>query len=152
MPTARSQQFGDLQYDESEAITFPSGLPAFESERNFVLVTTPSTKPLVFLQSLERPDLCFVTLPLLTVDPGYQLSVSAEDLRVLGLTEVFSPSRQPQIGPEITCLAIMSLTDSRPTANLLAPVVIGNSSRKAVQAIRADSLYSHETVLEGLCS
>ena len=48
-------------------------------------VRFPDREPLIFLQSLEDPDLCFLTLPVLAVDPQYQLTVSKEDRELVGL-------------------------------------------------------------------
>ena len=150
VPQATTKQFGSVEYNEQEAIEFPLGLPAFEEERKFLLIERTETKPIAFLQSLSRPELCFVTLPLLVVDPTYRLAVSAEDLRVLGLTDVLNAGRQPVMGNEVQVYAIMSAANSRPTANLLAPVVVGISSgpKVGVQAIRMDRVYSHEHVWE----
>ncbi len=155
MPQVQTKQFGTIEYREEEALSFPAGLPAFEDEKRFLAVEREETKPLVFLQSLQQAELCFVTLPLLLVEPEYRLAVSAEDLRILGLTDFAARGEQPQIGRDVRALVIMSVTNSRPTANLLAPVVIRNSSRAAgggpvaVQAIRMDSRYTHEQVWEG---
>jgi flagellar assembly factor FliW len=89
------------------------------------------------------PDLCFVAAPVEAIEPAYQLELSSEDLHHLGLIE----NRQPPRG-EVLCLAILSAPESgRPTANLLAPVVIDRASRRAVQAVRSDSRYSHQHAL-----
>lgn len=156
MPQAQTQQFGPVEYREEDAIEFPLGLPAFEEEHRFLAIERPQTKPLVYLQSLGRADLCFIALPLLVVDPTYQLAVSAEDLRILGLTDFLDSGTQPEIGKDVEALAIMSVTNSRPTANLLAPVLVRKSSpdaqsgeatpRKGLQAIRGDKRYSHQQV------
>jgi flagellar assembly factor FliW len=150
---AETRQFGTIDYRNDETVEFPLGLPAFEQERKFLLIQRQETGPMVFLQSLGQPGLCFVTLPLLVIDPFYQLSVSAEDLRILGLTESLLKGVQPEVGREIEALAIMSVTNSRPTANLLAPVIINVLPRGlqlpaiGVQAIRLDRQYSHEHAL-----
>jgi len=154
VPQAHTKQFGTIDYREEDAVEFPLGLPAFEHERRFLPLARSETRPLVFLQSLSSPDLCFVTLPLLLADPDYRLAVSAEDLRILGLVDVLQREGQPAVGRDVDVLVIMSVTNSRPTANLLAPVVINISSRGngkpsvAVQAVRADSDYSHEHAWE----
>jgi flagellar assembly factor FliW len=141
MRVSCTKYFGTVDYRDESVICFPHGLPGFAEETQFLLIDQPVNEPLVFLQSLSRPDLCFLALPVLAVYPGYQLSTPAEDLATLGLPE----DRQPEIGAELSCLAIVSLAEDRPpTANLLAPVVIHWNNRKAVQAIQAESGYSHE--------
>ncbi len=118
-------------------IEFPEGLPGFESRKGFVAIEFADTAPLVFLQSTEDPGLCFITLPVLAVDPQYSLKVSADDLERLGL----GPERQPRLGEEVVCLAVVALRESGPTANLLAPVIVNLQTRKAVQAVAEESGY-----------
>ncbi len=138
-----THRFGRISYEDGSEIRFPGGLPGFEERRRFLAVQLPDTNPLVFLQSLEDPGLCFVTLPVLAVDPGFRLRLSAEDLERLD----FSAGRQPRIGAEVLCLAVVSIRASGPTANLLAPVVVNVANLKAVQAVMAESGYSHQHAL-----
>jgi flagellar assembly factor FliW len=146
MPRFATKNFGIVDYELDAVIEFPAGLPGFEQETRFVALEQPATKPLVFLQSLSRPDLCFITMPVRAADPLYRLSVTPEDLRYLELPV----SRQPEIGTEVLCLAIISVAEGRsPTANLLAPLVVNLRSRRAVQAIAHESGYSHQHALTG---
>ena len=124
-------------------IEFRGGLPGFEQRRKFAALQFADRAPLIFLQSLEEPGLCFITLPVLAVDPMYRLAVGEEDLARLELPL----ERQPLIGDEVLCLAIVALHESGPTANLLAPVVVNLRNRKAVQAVAAESGYSHQQAL-----
>ncbi len=141
MPTFSSSRFGLIEYQDDATFQFPSGLPGFEQERRFVAVEHAASRPIVFLQSLTRPELCFITLPVLVVKPDYRLAVSAEDLQALAL----SGDRQPAIGAEVLCLAIISVAEGRlPTANLLAPLVVNLRTRVAIQAIQEESAYSHQ--------
>ena len=78
-----------------------------------------------------------------SIDRQYRLELFEEDLARLGL----APARQPRIGEEVACLAVLTLQESGPTANLLAPVVINLANLKAVQAIAQESGYSHQHVL-----
>lgn len=136
-----TKYFGTVTYQEESVVLFPGGLPGFPDEKRFLLVEQALNKPIVFLQSLARFELCFLTLPVRGLQPDYELSIAAEDLRVLGLDE----ERQPAIGTEVACLAILSLSEDRPpTANLLSPVVINWKTRTAVQAVQIDSGYSHQ--------
>jgi flagellar assembly factor FliW len=140
MPVQETQKFGRISYEQGSEICFPAGLPGFEERRRFLAVQLPNTHPLVFLQSLDDPELCFVALPVLAVDPKYRLRLTPEDLDRLG----FSGGRQPRIGPEVLCLAVLSIRATGPTANLLAPVVVNVATLQAVQAVMADSGYSHQ--------
>jgi len=130
-----------MDYEECATLDFPLGLPGFDHATRFALVERAASAPLVFLQSLDFPDLCFVAASVEAIDRAYQLEMNADDLRELG----FDQNRQPRIGDEVICLALLSSPENgRPTANLLAPVVIERASRHAVQAVRSDSRYSHQ--------
>ena len=75
MPVFESQRLGSITYDPESAIEFPRGLPGFDERRAFVAVHLPGADPLIFLQSLEDPGLCFITAPVGAVDPAYHLEV-----------------------------------------------------------------------------
>jgi flagellar assembly factor FliW len=141
MLAAETKYFGVLPYAGESVFEFPVGLPAFEDERSFVLIETAESAPLVFLQSLSRPDLCFLAFPIQIVDRNYQLAIAAEDLEVVGS----DPGRAPDLGTEVVALALISLHDGFvATANLMAPVVLNLKTRRGLQAIRRDRLYSHQ--------
>lgn len=140
MPTFETRYFGTISYQTDAVVEFPRGLPAFEEQRQFLALHYENTQPLVFLQSLSDAGLCFITLPVRCVDTEYRLQVSDEDLGHLGFTAGY----QPEIGTEIACLIVISLQETGPTANLLAPVIINLRTLKAVQAIGPESRYSHQ--------
>lgn len=136
----QTKNFGTVHYEPDSELQFPGGLPGFDERTRFVAVRFVDSDPLVYLQSLEDPALCFITMPVLAVDPLYQLKVSADDLDRIGLPV----SRQPKIGNEVFCLTVLSIRETGPTANLLAPIVINLKTRKAVQAIAPESDYPHQ--------
>jgi flagellar assembly factor FliW len=140
MPVMQTKNFGTISYEPESELEFPCGLPGFDSRKRFVAVRFVESDPLVYLQSLEDPGLCFVTMPVLSVDPRYRLKVASEDLGHLGLP----PVRQPRIGEDVFCLTVLSIRETGPTANLLAPIVINLKTRRAVQAIAPGSDYSHQ--------
>lgn len=147
MPQFATKHFGAVEYQPESVFEFPAGLPGFEQETRFLPIEQPSSYPVVFLQSLNRPELCFITLPVRVVDPNYRPAIAAEDLQALGVAQ----DRQPEIGREVLCLAIVSVAEDRaPTANLLAPVVVNLKTRRGVQAIQTGSGYLQQQSLMGL--
>ena len=139
-----TRYFGPVEYDETSVLEFPDGIPAFEQSRRFLPLRQPINDPLVFLQSLSDPELCFVTLPALAACPRYRLSIGREDLDALEL----ETSRQPVMGSEVLCLTILSVEkNTPPTANLLAPIVVNLNTQCARQVIQVDSAYSHRETL-----
>lgn len=133
MPRIHTGQFGELDYEEESTFLFPRGLPGFEHCRRFVLLNQPSLEPLVHMQSLEIPDLCFLALPVQSIDSTYETELTPEDHQVLGDVRMTLD------------LALLSVAaEGHLTANLLAPVVINLADRIAVQAVRSDLKYSHQ--------
>ena len=149
MTQVQTKCFGEMDYSPDAVFEFPNGLPGFEGERLFVFLSQPATHPLMFMQSLAQSSVCFILLPILAADPDYQLALSAEDLEALHL----APERQPHIGTEILCAAMVSTGgESRPypTVNLLSPIVLNLRQRIGVQAIQSLSGYSHRHPLLAL--
>lgn len=140
MERFQTRHFGDIEYRSDAVLEFPAGLPGFEREKRFLPIEHPSSKPIVFLQSLTRPGLCFITLPVRALEPSFSLALSPEDLDLLSLGQ----EARPEIGRDVLCLAIVSVAEGRPpTANLLAPLVVNLANRHGVQAVQTDSGYSH---------
>jgi flagellar assembly factor FliW len=139
-----TKYWGQLDYTEDSVIDFPAGIPGFEQEQRFILVEQQALDPLVFLQSLGTPALCFLALHVRVVCPDYRFRMSCEDLEVLGL----SGTRQPPIGPDLACLTLIHIEEQDITANLLAPIVIHIPARRGAQAILAGTDYSHQHRLE----
>jgi flagellar assembly factor FliW len=152
MPSFDTKNFGRVEFESRDTIEFPRGLPGFEDRRRFLAIRQERTAPLVFLQSLEDPGLCFITAPVLAVEPRFRLKLSEEDRYAAGLASV----RKPRIGKNVWALGVISVRETGPTVNLLAPLVINLSSLRAVQAVMRDSAYSHRHALpapaEAVCS
>ena len=137
MALALTRDFGELAYEPAQEWHFAHGLPGFEDQNRFILIERPDLAPVVLLQSLQNPALCFLAVSVWVADPAYQVGITPDDLDALGLR------RQPQPGDETVCLAILSRSGEAFTANLLAPVVCNPLTRGALQAVRADAVYSH---------
>src|ERR1035437_5536384 len=135
MPKMVTKNFGEISFEPDTELEFPGGLPGFDGRRRFVAVRLAESDPLIYLQSLEDADLCFITMPILAVDPLYKLKVSAEDLDLLGLPQ----ARQPRIGEDVLCLTVLAERETGPTAHLLAPFVVTLRTRRAVQAVAPES-------------
>jgi flagellar assembly factor FliW len=139
MPRLVSQYFGELDYSPEAVFQFPEGIPAFEDQTAFVFLEQARAHPLVFMQSLDNPGLCFITVPVFVVDTGYHLDPAPEDLASLEL----APELAPQIGLEILCLALVTVSKGAdPTVNLLSPIVLNLRNRKGRQVIQPSAGYS----------
>jgi flagellar assembly factor FliW len=149
MPQLLTKHLGWIKYEEASVVEFPAGLPGFATERQFVFIRNEAHAPLVFLQSVSTPGLCFLAVPVAEVETGYELELGEEDAAVLG---VGGPA-----GEDLEVLVLISRREGEPaTANLMAPVVVHASRRRAVQAVRRDRRYGARHVLgaregQGVC-
>jgi flagellar assembly factor FliW len=140
MPRISTKFFGELDCEAGDVYTFPSGLPGFENEQSFYFLTIPGAEPLLLLQSASSRNLCFVLLPVLVIDQTFRLELSAEEAAELRLPT----GRQPVIGKDILCAAMVCTSDGQqPTANLMSPVVVNLHENLGLQVIHSESGYSH---------
>ena len=134
--TIHSPWIGEIQLDPQCELKFPVGMPGFEDHRRMMPVEIPSQRPLVYLQSLESPEVCFVALPVYVIDPAFQLRLSEEERSLLQLPANFEPA----IGVDVLCLALLMPSGHTVEANLNAPVVINLHTQTGVQSIPADGI------------
>jgi flagellar assembly factor FliW len=130
-------RFGPCSYAESEVITFPWGLPGFESLRRFLVLSVPGQEGYVWLQSLDDTA---VALPL--CDPwslfdDYEATLPAYARQSLAIA-----------APDdfcILCVCVVTRGAAEMTINLLAPLVINLKTRTARQITLENQRYSVRT-------
>src|SRR5947199_175302 len=117
MPTAQTSNFGVITYNPDAAIEFPRGLPGFDDRRRFVVLQFPDTAPLTFLQSLDASELCFISMPVLAVDPDYRLEVSIAHIgRSRVKVGIRAPRQTPVIAREIKLVRDQNLAAAQAAA------------------------------------
>jgi flagellar assembly factor FliW len=142
--TIHSPWLGDVESDPQCELLFPAGLPGFEDQRRMVPLEIPAQRPLVYLQSVERAEICFVALPVYVIDPEFQLLISDEDRSILDLPE----GCDPVIGADVLCLALLMRSGRSVQANTNASIVINLHNRRGVQCVPADGLSSRFRLLD----
>ncbi|MGD0579649.1 MAG: flagellar assembly protein FliW [Bryobacteraceae bacterium] len=147
MPTLATPGLGPFEYRDEDVLTFPEGLPSFETLRFFLVAQSAEFAPFVFLVSLERPSVRFVCAPVVLLDPDYSFELLPGEGQPSGL----EPGQYSASSATHLLLAILTLPEhGPPTANLVAPVLIHPQRRLGVQVILAGSSYSHVTPLTSL--
>jgi flagellar assembly factor FliW len=131
-----SPYLGEIHWEEACELHFPAGLPGFEQYRRMVPIEIPSQRPLVYLQSAEKGEVCFLSLPVLAVHPGFQLNLSEDDRAMLEL-EPQPPSggSVPALGTDVLCLALLVPCEGTVKTNLDAPIVINLHNGRGIQAV-----------------
>lgn len=124
-----TEHFGKIEIKEDDVITFPEGIPGFEDLRRFTLLNMGEDLAGFFwLQSIDRPEICFVVTDPFAIYNGYQVEISDEDVELLGIT---SPD-------SVLTLAIMVIPDDPRDirVNLKAPVVINPEKKLGKQVLQ----------------
>ncbi len=129
--TIHSPWLGDVESDPVCELLFPCGLPGFEEHHRMLPIEIPAQRPLVYLQSLDCVEVCFVALPVYVIDPAFQLRISDEDRFILGLSE----NCEPVIGVDVLCLALLRKAGNSVEANLNASIVINLHNQRGVQCV-----------------
>ncbi|HEV7899096.1 MAG TPA: flagellar assembly protein FliW [Planosporangium sp.] len=122
LDVAESVETADLP-----VLEFVAPLPGFPQERRFVLVRADDAGLLYSLRSVDRPELRFLVAPPAAFFPDYSVDVDDESLQALG-------------GPDPDELLVLLMINAghRPgdaSANLMAPIVVAQRSRRAVQLV-----------------
>ncbi len=125
----KTRDFGEIEINEADIIEFKMPIFGFESYCRYVFLHEESLgEHLVWLQSVEEPDLCFIL-----VNP---------DL----VTESYDPkmpkSVREALGPgDLMCWLIMVVKEDfeRSTVNLRSPIVVNPATRTAAQIILEES-------------
>ena len=119
---------------EAPELLFEGGLPGFLEAHRFTLVSWGGDdSPFSLLRSLEYEGLEFVVVPPSVFFPSYEPEIDDATADRLGLTD-----------PTDVILLVMLTLGERAidaTANLMGPIVINRHTRKACQAVLANSGY-----------
>jgi len=127
--TLQSPWLGEVELNNECTLEFPSGMPGFEEHHRMMPVEIPAQRPLVYLQSLDSAEVCFVALPVYVIDPLFHLHLSDEERLTLQLPE----NEEPVLGDDVLCLALLMPAEHSVAANLNTPIVINLHNRRGVQ-------------------
>jgi flagellar assembly factor FliW len=129
----RSTRFGTFEVADDSVVTFPDGVPGLPGER-YVLVSKDEDSPFYWLHSAEHEDVALpVTNPWLFY-PEYEVRVSDEDSRRLGLS---SPG-----DATILCVVRATASPEDCSVNLAGPVVIHQHHKVGRQILNDAGGYS----------
>jgi flagellar assembly factor FliW len=116
---------------ELPIIEFATPLPGFPEHRRFVLTQIEGTVLLYTLRAVDDPEVRFLVAPPAPFFPDYAPVI---DDRALALLQVTDPA-------DLLVLLVVSVPEAaaRATANLLAPIVVDQRTRRAAQVVLAGS-------------
>lgn len=132
-----STRFGTLDIADERAIDFGPGLLGFPDSQRYVLVEIEDDEDYFWIQSVEIDDIAFLCIRPWDFFPDYELDVSDDVQEQIELhdpvdSEVFLLLTTHHEGEELVDI----------TANLLGPIILNSSNRKARQVVLNNSEYT----------
>lgn len=105
-------QFGELEFDAANTISFAGGILGFETLKNFLLIKADD-QLFFWLNSVERPEIAFPMVGVRVIDENF-----------------------PEIqGSEAFAIVTLNSDPLKITANLKAPVYINQDEKSGFQKV-----------------
>lgn len=130
----QTKRFGELELTDSEVIVFPRGILGFPDYTRYCLVDPADETLILWLQSLDYPELAFAVLEPKIFKPDYIVKLSASEMRELKLQNINEAA-------VYTILTIPEKADEM-SANLKAPLVINLQNKLAKQVVLQENEYN----------
>ncbi|TFJ93305.1 flagellar assembly protein FliW [Lentibacillus salicampi] len=135
----QTKYFGEMSVDTTKTIQFPSGLPGFVDENEFVLFNLSETSVYQILQSTRNKGVAFIV-----VNPY----VFYQDY-VIDLDDHLMDSLQIKDDQDVAVLSIVTVKDpfDTSTMNLKAPVIINSQTNRGKQYILNSDAYPSKAAI-----
>jgi flagellar assembly factor FliW len=130
----KTGRFGQITVADEEIITLQQGLLGFPQYTKFCLYDAGDETLILWLQSLDEPQIAFPVLEPKIFKPDYAARLSAMELRELKLDNI----NQSAVFSILTIPADVT----QMTANLKAPIVINLKERIARQVVLQENEYN----------
>jgi len=129
----QSTILGEVEAPESEILTFDNGMPGFENEKKFILLSIEGNEVYQILQSINSKEIGFVTTNPYLFISDYTFDLDESTVEALNIASE----------EDIIVLTIVTVKEpfNASTVNLKAPVIINKKSNKAKQCILEKSDY-----------
>jgi len=130
----KTGRFGQLTVGDDETISIPLGILGFPQYTKYCLVDPGDDTLILWLQSLENPEIAFAILEPKIFRPDYAARLSAAELRELKLENV----------NQSAVFSILTIPEdvTQMTANVKAPLVINLKEKIAKQVVLQENEYS----------
>lgn len=130
----KTGRFGQLGVEEDEIISMPQGILGFPEYKRFCLVDPGDDTLILWLQSLDNPEIAFPILEPKIFKPDYAARLSAVELRELKLETI----------NQSAVFNILTIPEdvTQMTANLKAPIVINLKGQIAKQVVLQENEYT----------
>ena len=137
----KTSRFGEIEIQENQIITIPSGLIGFSEDRRFVIREDDAAKPFLWLQSVDNDALAFVMIEPHISFSNYELELTNENLKKLEAASIKDLS--------VFVLVTMAKNMEDVTVNLQGPLLFNLDKKLGLQFIIPEGKYSTRHSLFG---
>jgi flagellar assembly factor FliW len=129
----QSKYHGEIVIQQEDVITFPKGIPAFEDEKEFIILRLQEGTAFSILQSIKTSNLAFVIAEVFSLFPNYDIELSQNAIETLELEDV----------KETLVYSIITVKEPfhQSTANLQAPVILNTVKKIGKQVVLNQTNY-----------
>ncbi len=130
-----TKHFGEIQLDENKIIIFEEGIPGFENNKKYLLLseTEEAGELFCWLQSVDNGDIAFAMMDVYKVLPDYAPTIEDGDLEQIGST-----SASDRV---LYNIVVMPEDIKEMTVNLKAPVIINTVNKRGKQVVVLNDAY-----------
>ena len=135
----KTRDFGEREIPDSKVIIFKQPIFGFEDYTRYTMNFDEEIgEQIVWLQSLEEPELCFFLFDPSAFDDFYKPEITEDTEKSLG-------------AGEYACWVVLSVKEdfNESTVNLKSPIVINTATGVAVQTILEQDYPIRHPVIEG---
>ncbi len=121
-------KFGEVTVDKNSVFTFVLPIIGFNDLKEYTIIDYKPDSPFKWLQSMEDMDLAFPVTLCSFFGIDYQFNIPDEEAQKLGI----------ESADDVFVCNIANIPSSNPqgaTINMLAPIVINLSNKKAMQIV-----------------
>ncbi|WP_352398780.1 flagellar assembly protein FliW [[Clostridium] aminophilum] len=135
MLTLKTRDYGTVEYEESDVLSFPDGLFGFTECKHFIplCLEEGEDNSILLLQSIEMPEIAFVVINPFVLEPDYAPVLRHEELNYLQV------SSENELSFYVICVLHEDYLDN--TVNLKCPIILNPTTRTGMQVILSDSPY-----------
>ena len=137
----QTTRFGEVEIQDSDILTFPSGLLGFSNEHHYVLIEDEMGSPFQWLQSLDNQELAFVTISPEIAFNDFSLDLTEDHLKKLEAKDIKDLT--------VKCIVTMAKQLKDVTVNLQGPLLLNLKKKLCMQVVVADGTYTTRHPLFG---
>ncbi|RLL46656.1 flagellar assembly protein FliW [Oceanobacillus piezotolerans] len=135
----QTKYLAEVEIDDDKIIHFPSGIPGFLEETDFVLLDLPENPAFQILQSINNVNVAFIVTNPYLIYPEYTFNLDDSTIETLKITDE----------KQVAVFSIVTL--KRPfqesTLNLKAPIIVNSNQLIGKQAILNMEEYSSKAAI-----